>query len=252
MMQTQLKAHKSFNCAAHFAEYVHGRHGGDYEAAYEEFATSEDAPHCCRDDFKEIEFEDDGEEINDANATAGLHRDFQVYQVNPVFDKVASSIDVSGTDWRARSAERYTPQQLKDAGRWLEHAAKGAKRPMPMPIDVTQLNEGQAFVFRVVSALHAAHESPVAPREHKSPSILIANRRPAAGERPSRALEGSADRAAQNDGCGHRRFWQDLLNPRPEAGARPVLPCPRSNWRGGRQHWWKHLPVKDTSATHGH
>jgi hypothetical protein len=79
--QNQLKAHRPFSSVADFKEYVYQRHDSDWEAAYEEFARFNDsAPACCKDDFRTIEFEEEGEEIHDPDAAPGLHPDFQLYQ----------------------------------------------------------------------------------------------------------------------------------------------------------------------------
>ena len=104
-LQNRLKAHKPFSDNAHFVRFVFHEHNGDWEAAYEDFATSDDdAPACCKDDFRAIEFDDDGEEISDPNAAPGIHPDFQLYQVNPIYDDVSKDIDAGATDWAARSA----------------------------------------------------------------------------------------------------------------------------------------------------
>ena len=55
------------------------------------------------------------------------------------------------TDWAARSAACYTPQQIQGAARWREHVAKAAVRPEPVPVDPSKLNPGQAFIYRVVA-----------------------------------------------------------------------------------------------------
>ena len=150
-LQNRLKAHKPFSDNAHFVRFVFHEHNGDWEAAYEDFATSDDdAPACCKDDFCAIEFDDDGEEISDPNAAPGIHPDFQLYQVNPIYDDVSKDIDAGATDWAARSAERYSSQQILDAARWREHIAKQAVRPTPQAVDPKRLNRGQGFIYRVV------------------------------------------------------------------------------------------------------
>ena len=152
VLQNQLKAHRPFSSLADFKEFVWTRHRGDWEAAYEEFACfDDDAPTCCKDDFHTIEFEDDGEEVHDQDGPPDVHSDFLLYQVNPIFGNASKPIDVGVTDWAARSAERYTQQQIQSASRWREYVAKEAVRPEPVPVDPNELNNGQALIYRVVA-----------------------------------------------------------------------------------------------------
>ena len=173
--QTQLKAHTPFSDRAHFFRFVFTEHGGDWEAAYEDYATTDDdAPACCKDDFREIEFDEEGEEIRDPDAAPGIHPDFQVYQVNPIYDDVSKDIDAGATDWAARSAEQYSPQQVLDAARWCEHVAKQAKRPAPQYVNPSTLNQGQALVYRAVEEHHTRYLSQPALQYTKPLRMLVA------------------------------------------------------------------------------
>ena len=150
--QRQLRAHKPFADAAHYQRYLHDEHGGDFEAAYEEFGKHhEDAPACCKDDFRSVVFEDEGEEVEDPDAAPGMHPDFQLYQVNPVFHALATRIAVGHIDWAARSAERYEPERIGSAARWLDGVKARAVPPEAVSVDPDELNEGQAFTYRVIA-----------------------------------------------------------------------------------------------------
>ena len=173
--QNQLKAHKSFSDRASFLRYIYDDHDGDWEAAYEDFATNDnDAPACCKDDFREIEFDDEGDEIQDPDAAPGIHPDFQVYQVNPIYDDVSKDIDAGSTDWAARCAERYLPQQVLDAPRWREYVAKQAQQPAPQYVNPSTLNPGQGLIYRVVEEHHAQYSSQPGVQYVKPLRMLVA------------------------------------------------------------------------------
>ena len=81
-MQVQLQTHKPFSDDAHYRQYVFTEHNGDFEAAYEDFAVhDDDAPACCKDDFRDVLIEDDGEEVEDTGEGPRPHPDFQIYEV---------------------------------------------------------------------------------------------------------------------------------------------------------------------------
>eukprot|EP00964_Phaeocystis_antarctica_P037477 scaffold21389_cov62-Phaeocystis_antarctica.AAC.1 len=56
-------------------EYSFTEHNGDWEAAYQEFATFDSrAPEVCRDDFRDLIFFEEGEEVEDGGEKAATTR----------------------------------------------------------------------------------------------------------------------------------------------------------------------------------
>ena len=84
-------------------------------------------------------------------AAPSVHSDFQLYQVNPVFQEVCKRIAISDVDWAARSAERYGPGLIGSAARWLDGIKAKAVAPEPVAVAVDKLNDGQSFIYRVVA-----------------------------------------------------------------------------------------------------
>jgi hypothetical protein len=162
--RVRLQCHKPFKDEAAYREYLFNDHKGDYEAAYEFFATSDEAPPCCKDDFREFDIEHDGEQVHDADAEAKPHPDFAFYQVHTAYAEASSRIKTSEINWGARSAEAYSADLIGSAARWSTSVAKSAVAPKPVQVDASKLNAGQAFIHRVV-ADHQARRSrgPVAP-----------------------------------------------------------------------------------------
>ena len=162
----QLQCHMPFADAQAYKSYLYGNHKGDFEAAYEEFATGEHAPACCKDDFREFHIEKDGAQVNNSNDDARMHGDFAMYQVNSAYAEASSRIETSDVDWGARSASTYSADLIGSAARWRSAVAQSAQAPKPVYVDPSKLNEGQAFVHRVVSEHYAkwkAKRGPVAP-----------------------------------------------------------------------------------------
>ena len=72
--RVKLQSHMCFGSEAAYRKYIHTDHHGDYEAAYEHFATTDpDAPDCCKDDFRSTDgiFEDEGDEVRCADPIVG-------------------------------------------------------------------------------------------------------------------------------------------------------------------------------------
>ena len=160
----RLQSHKRFESRDAYNEYVYKQHKGDFEAAYEEFALNPDAPACCKDDFREFHIQQDGQQVHDPNDDPRLHNDFAMYQVNPQYAAASSRIETSDVDWGARSARTYSEDLIASAARWRSSIAESAQAPKPVYVDPSKLNEGQAFVYRVVSEHHAKRQrGPVAP-----------------------------------------------------------------------------------------
>ena len=129
-------------------------HRGDVEKAYEEFAASPDAPGCCRDDLKPVVFEDEGTPVCDEHGEA--HEDFAIFEANSA-STLEKTLHIEPVDWWARNNDgRYSKALLTDAARWQGRVKVGAIAPAPVQVDPAQLNDGQAFVYRVVQEHDAA------------------------------------------------------------------------------------------------
>ena len=151
----QLRKHKCFRSTREYNAFIFGQHDGDYEAAYEDFAKGDpQAPQACRDDFRDVIIEDDGEEIVDASKQgATADADFEIWSVNPRFEEARNRAAASAFDssfWVGRSKERYTPKQIQDAETWQRRMAASAQPLPPVCVDLDSLNVGQRFVYRAV------------------------------------------------------------------------------------------------------
>ena len=160
-----LMKHKAFESKAHhrWFKYALPEDGGgvvDWLQKYEDFAKTDEAPQFIKDDFRQMNFVDDGEEIAVDDETT-QDSDFQVFAVNPHFEAVASAIagSLDAAAWAMRSARRYTEAKIKDAGTWTKNASVGAGPPVPPHVDIRQLNEAQAFVYKTVTEHDARQRS---------------------------------------------------------------------------------------------
>ena len=155
-----LLKHRPFAHEAEYKEYGYSEHGGDWEAAYQAFATMDPrAPEVCRDDFRAVAFFEEGdEEEEDGSEKATVHEDFDAYRVNPAFEQAAEQIRGQEYDWVSRSAARYTQQEITDSAQWQARASQedSVVEP-PAEVDLAALNEGQRRVFDTVTA-HAAKQ----------------------------------------------------------------------------------------------
>ena len=136
----------------HYHAYM-AKHGGDFEQAYEEFAASPDAPSSCRDDLKPVVFEDEGSPVGDEHGEA--HEGFAIFEATSA-STLEKTLRIEPVDWWARNNDRYSDALLADAARWQARVKVGAAPPAPVQVDPTQLNDGQAFVYRVVQEHDAA------------------------------------------------------------------------------------------------
>ena len=155
-----LLKHRPFAHKDEFKEYSFTEHNGDWEAAYQEFATFDSrAPEVCRDDFRDLIFFEEGEEVEDGGEKAAtLHEDFAAYRVNPAFEQAVERIKDQQYDWVSRSAERYSAQEITDSAQWQQGASKEDRVVQPpADVDLTALNEGQRHVFDAV-ATHASKQ----------------------------------------------------------------------------------------------
>ena len=144
--RVQLQLYKPFKDEAEFKAYMQ-THGGDYVKAYSEFAATDDAPKCCRDDIRPLEFDMEGIPIADERGEA--HSGFAVFEANNHSDHMAE-IKVGDVDWWSRNLKTYSDEQLADAERWQTRAKMAAQPAPSVEVDVTKLNEEQAFIYRVV------------------------------------------------------------------------------------------------------
>ena len=101
----------------------------DWLQKYEDFAKTDEAPQFIKDDFRQMNFVDDGEEIAVDDETT-QDSDFQVFAVNPHFEAVASAIagSLDAAAWAMRSARRYTQRprsRTRARGRRMPPWARG-------------------------------------------------------------------------------------------------------------------------------
>ena len=111
--------------------------------------TDPDAPPTCKDDFRDLFMEDEGEEVGNTEQPA-LHGDFSMFQVDPKFDEVRSNVDKQNFDWISATQQQYSDAEIRDAARWSERAFADFEAIAPQPVDPSTLNASQAFVYRVV------------------------------------------------------------------------------------------------------
>ena len=108
-----------------------------------------DAPATCKDDFRELFFEEEGEQVEPEHP-AELNADYAMYQLDPAFASLSKKVTEQGYDWINHCAATYTETQIGDAARWTEVSLRDAiVAPTPLP-DPSLLNESQSFVYRVV------------------------------------------------------------------------------------------------------
>ena len=119
----------------------------------------------CKDDFREIAFFDEGEEIAQKEAGAEAHPDFGAYHVNPVFEGAAKRIGEQNFDWITRSASHYACMVIEEAYKWMDWARQQERTIEPATeVDVEQLNDGQQHVYDTVVAHDAQRQiSPTQP-----------------------------------------------------------------------------------------
>ena len=161
--RVQLQSHKPFANELAFKEYVWDVHGGDFEAAYEAFATSDAALQTCQDDFTHFELQLDSEQVDDPSLNSKFHDDFAMYR-DSSFIPASCHIQTSDVDWSARTASRYSSDLISSASRWRTDVAQSAQAPEPVVVDVTKLNDGQRFVYQVVAEHHERRaQGPVNP-----------------------------------------------------------------------------------------
>jgi hypothetical protein len=162
--RVQLQAYKTFNSKAddttaddNYDAYM-TKHGGSFESAYEEFANSPEAPSCCRDDFKAIEFEDEGNPVGDDRGEA--HHGFAVFEARTYNDPIENQLQIEPVDWWARNTDgRYSDELLADAARWQTRVKASSTFPAAVTVDTARLNDGQAFIYRVVEEHDTAWRS---------------------------------------------------------------------------------------------
>ena len=117
----RLLSNRCFTSRDDLSAYI-ALYNGDHEAAYEDWiVTDPDAPPTCKDDFRDLFMEDEGEEVGNAEQPA-LHGDFSMFQVDPKFDEVRSNVDKQNFDWISATQQQYSDAEIRDAARWSERA----------------------------------------------------------------------------------------------------------------------------------
>ena len=154
-----LLKHRPFAHKDEYNEYGYTEHKGDWEAAYEAFATMDArAPEVCRDDFRTVIFFEEGEEVEGGGETADVHPDFAAYRVNPAFEEAVERIKDQKYDWVSRTARLYSKEEITDSAKWQQGASKEDRVAQPpADVDLTALNEGQRRVFEAVTN-HASQQ----------------------------------------------------------------------------------------------
>ena len=72
--RVRLLLHRPFASRDEFDQLMSSHHG-DYQAAYEEWATSDpSAPQCVRDDFRDLHLQTDGEHLDDEDLPPGQQK----------------------------------------------------------------------------------------------------------------------------------------------------------------------------------
>ena len=139
-------------------------HDGDFVAAYEGWAKSDShgpklIPACVTDDFRELHLEVDGEHLNANDPALGdsgqprFSADYSFYRFlgkQQLFDELEHSLPLF-SDWNARTKQRYSAEQIKDADRWMQRAKAQGPEEMPAVfVDIDSLNPSQRFIYNVV------------------------------------------------------------------------------------------------------
>jgi hypothetical protein len=134
---------------AGYATYMREHHW-DWESAYEEFAMGDDAPATVRDDFRQLEFEEDGDEV-EADKQPMPHGLCSMFEANLYADATAAKINVGDFDWEARTAGSFTDAEVNGSAVWMTRDLKdSASTRIDEPVDISTLNPAQRFVYDVI------------------------------------------------------------------------------------------------------
>ena len=148
--RNRLLLHRTFLDLNGYTSYMQ-THQWDWESAYEDFALSDHAPPTVRDDFRHLEFDDEGEEV-EAEKQPMLHGRYSMLQTNVQCDACVQKINVGAyDDWEGQAQSNFTDAEINDSATWMSKELKNsASREADRPVDVSKLNRAQAFVYSVV------------------------------------------------------------------------------------------------------
>ena len=148
-----LMMHKVFVDRAAFEAEMRGL-AWDFEAAYEEFAASPDAPNDVRDDFRLLEYDDEGEVVENDSAVPELHGHYGMYLADRTM--AAQRTKIGDYDWESDTSSNFTDADVDDSAKWMTRLNQTAPTVVDERVDVSKLNPAQAFVYRVVQQHHDA------------------------------------------------------------------------------------------------
>ena len=156
--RVKLLLHKPFLNTDDFHSYME-THGNDYEAAYEHFARHDPhAPSHVKDDYRELHIEtEDGERLQpdelNPSEKVEFRSEYSLYRFmgkQELTEAQERSLPLFG-DWAARTKQRYSPEQVKDADRWMQRTkALPSDEAPPTQIDVNSLNSSQRFAYAAI------------------------------------------------------------------------------------------------------
>lgn len=155
----RLMLHKQFLDMAVFVDFMQS-HNWDWEAAYEEFALGEDAPPTVRDDFHELEFEEEGEIVEQGNLPE-VHGQYGMFEANRVAQEARLKLDEY--DWEGDTRGNYSEAQVSDSAIWMTKLKENAPAVKPDVVDIASLNPAQKYVYRVVEEHQRASKSSSGP-----------------------------------------------------------------------------------------
>ena len=126
--RNRLLLHRPFLDLAEYVTHMQDQHW-DWESAYEDFALSDDAPATVRDDFRNLEFEEEGEEVEGAhrsNWTRGSDQDTSGHSI--VFLTLACAPSACSAHVLCARAPRVCAARV--LGARARRACQADKQPM--------------------------------------------------------------------------------------------------------------------------
>jgi len=107
--RTRLMQHKVFIDRKHYTAHM-SELDWDFEAAYEEFGASDDAPQTVRDDFQHLELEEEGEVVENEADAPQVHGVYGLY----LADRAIAEVN-QGTQRDSRCRVRDVPPHPRHA-----------------------------------------------------------------------------------------------------------------------------------------
>ena len=240
--RNRLLLHKVFLDHSHYIEYMTGFEW-DFEAAYEDFASSDEAPQIVKDDFRVLEIEEDGEEVEQEKQPTP-HGSYSLYESSIYVDQ--TRLQVKDYDWEGDTAANFTDAEVNDAATWMTKQLKESPiTPCTSRIDTSRLNTGQRFVYDVVDE----HASSGAPSRPMTPQCDRDRDRDRDDSHPVQMPH--RNRSSSYSGLWNRRVWKDVPYPRIIAAAWRSGTCARPNWSRRRQHRRPDVSLNDSSSVGG-